>query len=378
MKNRFIYERKGKKGLTLQVKIPFSEEGRRRFFSRSVKVSAYPSKAAAYIAARMIRDAAIVDINNRRLFASAPSVRDLYSRFWEISRLSVKTKKLYDCTYADCIAPLENLPITEVDASEIQALLSAYAEKKSQRMVDIAKRLWKNIYRTAQMSGVEIADKTVSLLPVVSRVPVKKTRRENIVSYRDFVEFTTVLLQTQSKTPATEKRKRDIWYLLWIMFFTGCRPAEVLALNADDIDFSAGVIRVEKSVGSTRSSSRQIVATKRPASFRRVPISDGLEPVLRDLLAYSSSSPLLLAYDGLPYEIVDITNGITTIQQKTGIQFNSYQLRHKFSDDLWEANINPVVIRDLMGHSSASMSLSYAKATPEQMVSAIKKTPRGE
>lgn len=373
MKNAHIYERKGKKGVTLQIKIPYFSAGSRRYFSQSLKVSDYPSKTAAYVAARMIRDQAMVDINNQRMYESLPTVGALYKRYWEIARLSIKTRRFYDRIYVDTVAPLADRVITDVDPAEIQYLLSLYAEEKSQRLVNSAKYIWQKIYLTAQMSGLDIADKTVQLMPVVSRVPAKKIKRENVVTYDDFVRFTEVLLEIPSRSPATEKRKHDIWYLLWIMYYTGCRPAEVLALEASDIDFDAMELRIEKSVGSTRTDFRQIVATKRPASFRRIPISEGLEAVLRDLLNYSSSSPLLCAYDGLPYEITDITNGIVTVEQKTGIKFNSYQLRRMFSDTLFDAAINPVVIRDLMGHTSTSMSLYYAKATPAQMKAAIKK-----
>jgi len=46
-------------------------------------------------------------------------------------------------------------------------------------------------------------------------------------------------------------------------------------------------------------------------------------------------------------------------------------LRHQFSTDLHNAGINPAVIRDLMGHESATMSLDYAVSDEKDRIKAI-------
>ena len=53
------------------------------------------------------------------------------------------------------------------------------------------------------------------------------------------------------------KHSMDIYYMLWIMYYSGCRTAEALALSAGDYDREGHILRINKSVGSTGSETRQ-------------------------------------------------------------------------------------------------------------------------
>ena len=371
MKNEYIYERKGKKGLTLQVKVPAGKGPSRSFRTASIKCSDYPSKAAAYQYARMVRDRYVVESHVAGV-VEKKTVADLYSDYWAVSPNTIQTKKLYDRIYRSTVAPLENKRIEDVSSYDIQALLVDFSAGHSERNIRFAVTIWRNIYRIAQMQGINVSDKTLTLLPVHSRHKIRPKRRETVVSYDLFVKFQNVLIGRENCRPKTEKIDRDIWYMLWIMYYTGCRPAEVLALEASDIDFQAHRLKINKSIGSTKTAWRQVVATKRPQSIRTIPMCEELETLFRDLLNRSQTSPLLLETDGLPYDINRIDERIAVIQRKTGILFNTYQLRHMFSDDLFASHVPPSVIRDLMGHASATMSLDYSKATDDQKTEAIR------
>ena len=379
-KNEHIYERRGKKGLTLQIKIPYGNSTERRYFSGSIKAYEYPTKAAAYEAARMVRDQAVIDIRNSRVFESVPTVGELYEDYWRMSPASINTKEQYDMIFKYVMAPLADKKIDVIEAADIQSVLAAYAVGHSQQMVQKGKYIWHIVFVAAQMRGLNIADKTLILMPIVSRKPARKNKKETVITYEQLLEFTSAIIGNPRKlSPHLKKMDRDIWYLIWLMYYTGCRPAEALAIDSGDIDLENKVLHIVKAVGSTKDKYRQIVATKRPSSYRHFPISEELEVLLRDLLRNSSSAPLLMAPDGQPYKIGDIVHRIICYSNSTGIPFNLYQLRHKFSDDMFENNVSPVVVRDLMGHASATMSLEYAKATPAQMqeaVSGVKRTPK--
>lgn len=370
MKNEYIYERKGKNGLTLQIKVPERKKSGRTFRSASVKVYEFPSKAAAYEHARMLREQMMIDIRNNTPVRKSPTVKKLYEDYWEISPYTLSTKKQYDSIYPAVIKPLENLHVTDVEAADIQKTITAFAEDHSARLIGQAKTMWHRIFITAQMQGINVSDKTIMLLPIHTR-HVSKPKKHANVTVQDFVAFTAALLDRDKRSPKTNKIDKDVWYMLWIMYYTGCRPAEVLALCRDDIDLVSNVIRISKSIGSKKGSRRQIVDTKRVSSRREIPICDELKLILTDLCMSSNTSPLICCEDGLPYDIRDIVDRITVNRRRTGIPFNSYQLRHMFSDDMFDRNVSPVVIRDLMGHKSSTMSLEYAKATKGQMQDAI-------
>lgn len=371
MKNEYIYERKGKNGLTLQIKVPYRSGKNRTFRTKSLKVADYQSKAAAMYDARRIRDSFLVDAR----ISENPkknTVAELYSMYWSTCQNSLSTKRKADTVYAEAVADLEDKTIDDISAYDLQTILSQYSQTHSDEMVAYAKNIWRQIFHTAQMQGINVPDRTEMLFPIHSRA-LKKGRKRQQISEDQFLEFSAALLDRTGKQEKTVKIDQDIYFLIWIMYYTGCRPSEVLAITADDIDIKSGVLHINKSIGSTRNDSRQFVTTKRPASVRDFPIYPDLQALLLRLLTYSDTTPLLCDADGLPYDINRITARITTIRRKTGIEFNLYQLRHSFSDRLFANSVNPVVIRDLMGHASSTMSLDYAKATPEQLAGAITK-----
>ena len=164
---------------------------------------------------------------------------------------------------------------------------------------------------------------------------------------------------------------KDIRFMLLIMYYTGCRPSEALALCRNDIDLNQGYIHINHAIGSDEESTRTITRTKTPESIRIIPIADDLRPILEELIEYSSSEPLLLSKDGKPYEINYVSDYIHRISKKCGIPFNAYMLRHLFSTDLFKKGINPIVIRDLMGHSSAQMSSDYATSDDDDKIQAL-------
>ena len=371
MKNEYIYERKGKKGLTLQIKVPYKSAGKRNFRTKSLRLSDYETKAAAYHHARMIRDQYLVDAHVGGV-ARRDTVKDLHEMYWNVNSYTIQTKHLYEAIYRDAVQPLEHKKIDDVTAYDIQKLLTDYAESHSDHMVSCAKSLWHRIFITAQMDGQNVSDKTLMILPVHTRY-VGYKHNTTPISFDEFVTFTNALIDRTNRLKKTEKIDRDVWFMLWVMYYTGFRPAEVLALNADDIDLVNKVIHVTKSVGSTKKARRQIVTTKRPSSVRDFPISEELEVLLKSLLEYSQTKPLLLAEDGQPYDIHLITDRIIVTRRITGINFNAYQLRHAFSDSMFEQNVNPAVIRDLMGHASSTMSLEYAGSKRDQLAEAAGK-----
>ena len=146
-----------------------------------------------------------------------------------------------------------------------------------------------------------------------------------------------------------------------------------MALNYDDFDKESKTLYINKSVGSTGTETRQIITTKTIESIRYVPCTDELIAILNSLRAYSSSSPMIIAHDGKPYEISVISNHISLVSKKCGIKFNAYMLRHLFSTTLYREGVNQAVIRDLMGHTSSSMTLGYANTTEEDRKKAINK-----
>ena len=370
--NSSIYERKGKNGITLQIILRYGDPKNRKTFTKTIKVSDYPSKKDAYAVARMIRDKARLDISVGRVIEnSTPTVKWFFDKELELSGFSIKTKAKHKTLYDNSIIQFADVPLDKIKTSDIQKSIIEFAESHSNDRIQRLISVWRAIYHTASMLEYEITDKTIALKNVKSKLV--STPRNTSIDLETFALFCDELLKYNSKDGVPCKMSQDAWYMLQIMRWTGCRTAEVLALNWDDFDAENKTLYINKSVGSTGSETRQIITTKTTKSIRYVPCTDELIAILNSLRAYSSSSPMIIAQDGKPYEIDIISNHISLVSKKCGIKFNAYMLRHLFSTTLYREGVNQAVIRDLMGHASSSMTLGYANTSEDDRKKAINK-----
>ena len=371
--NSGIFERKGKNGLSLQIILRYGKDTKaRKTFTKTVKVSDYPDKKSAYVAARMIRDKARLDISMEKVIENKyPTVEYFYNKCLELSGISIKTKEKHNTVYNYSIVEYKDIPLDKIKTADIQQSIIKYAENHSQDQIKRLLYIWKSIYHTALILEYEIVDKTVALKPVKSKKVIQK--RSTSTDIDTFNLFCDELLKYNSKDGSACKMSKDIWYMLQIMRWTGCRTAEVLALNSSDFDLDRHILHINKSVGSTGTETRQIITTKTISSIRDIPMTSELENIYKNLIQYSNTSPLLLASDNKPYEISIISNHIHLVAKKSNIKFNAYMLRHLFSSTLYQAGINQAVIRDLMGHTSSTMTLGYANTSSADREQALEK-----
>lgn len=370
--NSGIYERKSKAGISLQIILRYGKGKDRKSFTKTIKVSDYPDKKSAYVVARMIRDKARIDISaGKALDNTVPNVKWFFEKELELSGLSIKTKTKHRVLYKYSIAQFEDVPLNKIKTSDIQQSIVEFAENHSNDSIQRLISVWRAIYHAALMLEYEITDKTIALKNVKSKIV--SIPRSTATDVETFNLFCDELLKYNSKDGVPCKRSQDIWYMLQIMRWTGCRTAEVLALNWDDFDAENKTLYINKSVGSTGTETRKIITTKTVESIRYVPCTDELIVILNSLRDYSSSSPMIIEQDGKPYEINDVSNHIMLVSKKCGIKFNAYMLRHLFSTTLYREGVNQAVIRDLMGHTSSSMTLGYANTSEEDRKKAIKK-----
>ena len=161
-------------------------------------------------------------------------------------------------------------------------------------------------------------------------------------------------------------------YRLAITFaaYTGLRAGEQLALTWDDIDFDAGLVRVNKAVKKDRS----IGGPKTDAGNRTVEIADTL---LSDLRAWKLAQPIEQRCKNLVFPtaaggINDVNNlrvrGLTPACKAAGVEVvRWHDLRHFFASVLlFDAELGDAVVTQLMGHHNISFTLSqYGHWLPE-------------
>lgn len=358
---KYIRKRKRKYGTAFLIEIPYKdEEGTQKRFTDTVKVIDYGDEKIALIAAQRIRNDALNDIQSGKLKRSFPTVRFLYKQKWELMPLSINTHEKQDAIYKSAIYPLRDRYIDEITVSDIQLSVNQYAEDHSQDAVSRLMTVWRQIYKCAMILGYDIPDRTEAVIVPKSKIVTQ--HRDVRMNIDDFL----IVLEELKKSD--KYNDRVIYYMLLIMFYTGCRPAEALAITADDI--SDMYISVNKAVGSTKEKKRQIVPTKTESSVRRLPITSELSSVLSDLKKWSKHKYLLAFESGELADIDEVSDTVNKIAKKKHVHFNAYMLRHLMSSELLHKG-DSVIARDLLGHTSFSMTLDYARSTDQQILEAV-------
>lgn len=151
-----------------------------------------------------------------------------------------------------------------------------------------------------------------------------------------------------------------------LLFWTGMRVGELLALTREDIDFANKKIHIKKSFTKLVGGEEVIGTTKTQSSERVILIDDNLVKILKK-------------YIGMLYKIkkderlFSITqylfrNDITRYHKKAGVKkIRVHDLRHSHASFLINKDVNPLIISKRLGHAKVDITLNtYAHLYPSQ------------
>jgi integrase len=169
-----------------------------------------------------------------------------------------------------------------------------------------------------------------------------------------------------------DARREQYAALFLLTAASGLRCSEVLALKVNHIDFDASTIRVEES--SDQRNAGKIGLCKNARAYRTVLLRDaeGQEAMLelrRYLRTSSKANPKSLIFcskRGRPLQASYILNqGLHPALKALGLQKSGMRAFRRGCNRRWElAGIKPAVIRQQMGHESASMTELYTGEIP--------------
>lgn len=140
----------------------------------------------------------------------------------------------------------------------------------------------------------------------------------------------------------------------YMLFWTGIRIGELLALTWDDVDFTAKSLSIDKSF--TRLHKQDIITTgKTKASQRIVIMPTFLAAMLADYQRLLKNPTT---------RIFPFTKNMLTFALKKGIQKSQvkkiriHDLRHSHASLLINAGFNPIDVADRLGHADSHITLS--------------------
>lgn len=359
---KYIRKRKRKYGTAFLVEIPYTDNsGVLQRYTKTIRVKDFAGdEKIAFQYAAKIRDDILADIASGKIKKTYPTLSFLYEQKFILLPLSIRTKAKQDAIFKSCILKYGDIQINKITSADIQYSINLYAEHHSEDAVHRLVSIWRQIYKVCSILEYEVQDKSQTIVIPKSKKVV--LRRAVTFEIRDFQIILDELLRIGSHHTIC------IWYMLMIMYYTGCRPAEALALTRNDIHDK--FISINKSVGSTKDAIQQIVPTKTEGSHREIPIPYNLKPILTELIHWSNFDLLLANENGQPQNISYLSDTIRHIAIANNIQFNAYMLRHLMSTELMHRG-DSVVARDILGHTSFNMTLDYARSTPSQLYDAI-------
>ena len=166
--------------------------------------------------------------------------------------------------------------------------------------------------------------------------------------------------------------------LVWIPFFTGLRPSEVLGLCLDDIDFKAKKISVHHQISRDLSKVHEEYL-KTSSSRRVVPLSSTLEVKILDHVKKFGLGPEGLLFKNRTGGVLrykDAARSFRIVARPLGIPEREglHVLRHTFVSTLIQRNTNIKSIQILLGHREISETLdTYGHLFPNDLGNAIAK-----
>jgi integrase/recombinase XerC len=131
---------------------------------------------------------------------------------------------------------------------------------------------------------------------------------------------------------------------------SGARPNELCALSIDQIDWTAGLIRIDQ-----HKTARQ---TGKP---RLIPIGAKLAALLRDAIADRPTGPVFLSPRKKPWRPNHLSALHRRLRDEAGLDpaIVLYLARHRFGTELIRAGADIKTVADLMGHSSTRTTERY-------------------
>lgn len=208
---------------------------------------------------------------------------------------------------------------------------------------------------------------TTNPVKLLKKLPIEKTKMQ-FWTVKEFQQFLTLF----------EPEEYNIKLLFTLLFFSGLRLGEALALTWQDIDFSTNTIHITKSVYVNKGVS-YISSTKTKAGTRRIIINKKLSQELQYwqqqqkhlLEQFTSDSMSLQVFQSSP---IMITKNSIEKQYKKILERDAtlkkiriHDFRHSHASLLINKGEDYLVVKERLGHASITTTIdTYSHLYPSK------------
>lgn len=213
-----------------------------------------------------------------------------------------------------------------------------------------------------------IQNQLTSLFTHASRIydlhtnPCKKVKRMGSSDNRS-LDFWTV--EEYQKFIQTMEEGTRYYLIFEILFWTGCRIGELLALTAKDIDFEKNQISITKTYYRTEGKD-VVTEPKTRQSVRRIEIPEFLKKEIKEFIEKNYGMPDSERIFPIVQEAVQ--HKMKRQMEKAGVKkIRVHDLRHSHVAYLINRGIEPILIKERLGHKDIRITLNtYGHLYPNQ------------
>lgn len=285
------------------------------------------------------------------IYAHKDLTLGLYADRWLESagkHVSEKTQEGNTATVNKIKDGLGSRALSSVKKSDIQALVDKYSDQP--RTAQLVRQITSRIFKSA------IADDLLYKNPC-DNVRLPKYEKQEKRALRDYE------VKALKEADFTQEER----LFVSVLYYTGLRRGETLALSRRDIDIKKSVIHVRHSL-SFVTNTGVLKTPKTKNSVRDVPIPTDLVSLLKD---YSDSYDLYLftrdgklftksAFDVMWKKILEKMNKVFdesgTVETITGL--TAHVFRHNYATKLCLENVPMKAAQKILGHASITTTMN--------------------
>lgn len=193
-------------------------------------------------------------------------------------------------------------------------------------------------------------------------LPNKPEKKENveIISDDDLKRLIEEIIKASPNRCFAKKAQykyRSYGIALLIGRYTGLRISEVMALKKGDFDLEKNQLTIQRKVEYAGLKRKEIYLTERlktRSSKARVEICSILSEYLKSWFEENPYDLVICDEHGDFISPVNFQERIRDTAKKLDIKFHYHMLRHTYATELMVAGVNPIVVRDLLRHSTVN------------------------
>lgn len=296
-------------------------DGKRKFFSAKSK-KALLMKIAKY------------NVEQKESFTFRFCAEAWKEENWD--RLKFGSLRSYSPCYDRAVDHFGYMKMEDITPKAVQLWLRSLADKYSAKTLGNHKSIVSQVF---DFAIIELGRDYNNPCDRLKLPPTKQKGTREPISEHD----RQVILSTS----------KDDFQLPYLIFFTGARCGEALALQMKDVDMKNDVIHITKAVVHVHNQPT-ITTPKTKTSIRDVPLLPQLKRRLQEL--HLKKDDYIIGGEK-PLTASALNKRWSKWCKEHDVHFDRHSIRHTYASVLWEAGIPAKSAQEILGHAQLSTTM---------------------